>query len=192
MSGAFYKERTTETGVNMRAIALASAAIVAASPVTATPPEATASLVGSAKIAYKQGPNDDVRFTFDAHATYTDPEANPIPTKAWGTARVWHYFADVQPKPVTIWADVAVDCLTTAGNVAIITGQVVRAAPEVADWQIRGIRLAFSVYDSPRGDRVGFSGGTDKDKPLLTPCMGPAPFLHVQRGNYVLSSWEKR
>ncbi|WP_018351890.1 hypothetical protein [Longispora albida] len=142
----------------------------------------TASVQGQARLAYEVA-EDDVRFTVDARATYAP--GSPIPATVTGTARIYHRHGDL-----TVWADIAVDCVTAGGPTATVTGIVVDAAPAVQDWKERQIRLGFSVYDAGKDkagrDRAGFSGPTAPGEPLLQKCMAPAAHFGVREGGYTV------
>jgi hypothetical protein len=144
---------------------------------------AEVSVTGSARVAYPPSPDDEVRFTFDAHATVV-PGHWPFPTAAQGRVKVSHRVAADNR---THWAEAEVDCLMTGGRTATLTAVVTKTSPALKDWT--GVRLGFGVYDGGRDragrshDRTGFSSPTERNLPR---CMAPAPFAQVQQGGFTV------
>jgi hypothetical protein len=163
--------------------ALSTTAAAAATPDGPAPSATmTASLTGSGRLVWFD-PGDELQFTVDARATYSP--SRPFPVTSTGTARVVHRFNSVQP-PVTVWAEVTVDCLTTGRDTATVTGIVTDAHPLLASWL--GHRFGFSVSEGRRGrpDHVGFSGAPDAGEPELRRCMAPAALFPVRDGGYTI------
>lgn len=127
-----------------------------------------AALTGTAKLYRPAG--DDITFSFDAHLAAKDRQ-NPL--AATGTFRFSHYKGD--------WggaADVKVDCLTTGGKVAVVTGIVTKT-------DVPGLlhkRVGVSVHDDGRRDRLGYSWIPGEEEKDLRPCMSAAPFERVKAG----------
>ncbi|WP_020669850.1 hypothetical protein [Amycolatopsis nigrescens] len=138
-----------------------------------------ASVTGTARLDYVTAA-DDVRLTLDAHAVFDSPSS--VPTHAWGTARISHYFSEPD---VTVWAEATVDCVTAGGRSATVTAVVDDTAPEIADW--RGKRIGVSIYSGSTGERamVGSSGPMPVAE--LPKCMAPAPELPLRWGGYQVS-----
>jgi hypothetical protein len=146
----------------------------------ASPETMTASLTGWGRLVWFD-PGDDLQFAVAARATYT--AARPFPDTSTGTVRVSHRFNSFEP-PVTVWFHVAVDCLTTGGDTATVTGIVTDAHPHLA--KLLWHRVGFSVSEGRAGrpDRVGFSGPPKESEPELRPCMAPAALFPVREGGY--------
>jgi hypothetical protein len=180
---------TRTTVVRVIAVVVAMAGALSTTAAAAAAPDGpapsgtmTASLTGWGRLVWFD-PGDDLQFTVAAHATYTP--SHPFPATSTGTARVVHRFNSQQP-PVTVWADVTVDCLSTGRDTATVTGIVTDAHPLLADW--RNHRVGFSVSEGRRGrpDHVGFSGPPDAGEPELRRCMAPAALFPVRDGGYTI------
>ncbi|MEV4472433.1 hypothetical protein ACFFR3_08665 [Nonomuraea salmonea] len=147
----------------------------------------TASIKGWARMHFP-APGNDVQVTVDAHGEYT--ERSPVfPTRAWGTFRIYHAVEEPGKPRMVNWGELQVDCLTTGGPVATVTGILVKAAPggPWEDMVARKVRLGVSFYVTAKGTgRIGLSGATAPGEPLLTKCMAPAPDAPVIKGGYVL------
>ncbi|GAA3130459.1 hypothetical protein GCM10010466_21400 [Planomonospora alba] len=130
-------------------------------------------------------PDDDVRFTVDATVTYPPGTIDPFAGEVRGTARVYHHFANA-PTPITVWADISVDCVMIGGRSATVTGIVTAASAHNANWT--GQRVGFSVVDNGAGrfDRIGWSGLRMDGDPELRRCTAPAPFFTVKEGGYTV------
>ncbi|MFC9390630.1 Repetin [Streptomyces venezuelae] len=155
------------------AVASADDAPAAASAVVSKSPVAeAAALTGTAKL-YRPAPaDDDITFTFDAHLAAKDVKD---PKAATGTFRFSHYS---QGKGG--YALVKVDCLTTGGKVAVVTGRVIET--DVPEFKDR--RVGVSVHDLGRHDRLGYSWlAVDPEKEDVSPCSSPAPFERVKAGS---------
>ncbi|WP_328973641.1 hypothetical protein [Streptomyces sp. NBC_00239] len=159
-----------------------------------------ARVVGSAEFSLPYSKDDDVRsFSFDARAV---PYSRPLPgiptglpTDAWGTVKVSHYFAE---NGTTVTADGKVDCLVTGPRTATLTAIITRVDAGGPDWV--GKRIGFSVYDGGKdegrsGDRVGFSwngvnllpdGEKEPKDAEVGTCMAPAPYAPVTKGGYTV------
>ncbi|WP_329238338.1 hypothetical protein OG417_35635 [Actinoallomurus sp. NBC_01490] len=150
--------------------------------------KATSGIRGRARM-YFPAPGNHIWVTVDAHSEFG---ASPgIPTRSWGTFRIYHGFD--QPGVPANWGDFEVDCLTTGGPTATVTGRLVRTTPggpwEQAGYLKRHIRMGVSFYVAGRGagpSRIGLSAGTPEGEPLLTRCMAPAADAPLIRGGYTL------
>ncbi|MFB7031099.1 MULTISPECIES: Repetin [unclassified Streptomyces] len=127
-----------------------------------------AALTGTAKLYRPAG--DDITFSFDAHLAAKD---NKDPQAATGTFRFSHY-KDGEGG----YAVAKVDCLTTGGKVAVVTGVVTETDVD----GFRNKRVGISVHDDGRRDRLGYSWMTKGDHQELPPCMSAAPFEKVKAG----------
>ncbi|MEV1249677.1 hypothetical protein ACIBO2_37790 [Nonomuraea sp. NPDC050022] len=172
---------TPQVGVAVAAVT-SSEAVSAASATTA-------SIKGWARM-YFPAPGNDVQVTVDAHGEFT-AESPVFPTRAWGTFRIYHAVKEPGKPPQANWGEVEVDCLTTGGPTATVTGTLVRATPG-GPWEDlvrRKVRMGVSFYVAGKGagpSRIGLSGATLPEQPPLTKCMAPAPNAPVIRGGYVL------
>ncbi|MFD1937600.1 MULTISPECIES: hypothetical protein [Nonomuraea] len=186
--------RTTARVVAVLALAATTttgAAGAAAAPTrSASAPTTTAAIKGWARM-YFPAPGNDVQVTVDAHGEYTS--ASPaFPTRAWGTFRIYHAVQEPGKPRLVNWGEVKVDCLTTGGPIATVTGTLVRATPG-GPWEDlvkRRIRMGVSFYVARKGagpSRIGLAGATAKGEPLLTRCMAPAPDAPVTKGGYTLT-----
>ncbi|MGW8701795.1 hypothetical protein ACWGOK_33580 [Streptomyces eurythermus] len=161
----------------------AGAASATAPPGAATGTAATgfaSSLKGEARLAYEVT-TEQVRVTVDAHSVY---HQGSIPVRSWGTFRISHVVDGHD-----YWGDLKVDCLTTGGPTATVTGRLVRTSPghPWIDTLGLGTRMGVSFLVPEDGPaRAGLSGGTAKGKPLLTKCMAPAADMAVTEGGYTL------
>ncbi|UYQ65638.1 hypothetical protein [Streptomyces peucetius] len=176
----------------------------ASAPLAARPPAAVAALVpgaapaaqaavartsvleGEARLGYEVA-EEAVRVTVDARSTYA---VGSIPTRSWGTFRISHAIDGRD-----YWGDFEVDCLTTGGPTATVTGRLVRTSADHL-WQTHldpGTRMGLSFY-VPRDKeaRVGLSGATARGAPLLTRCMAPAADMAVVDGGYTLRDRETK
>ncbi|BAU82174.1 hypothetical protein SLA_1232 [Streptomyces laurentii] len=144
---------------------------------------ATSDLTGRARLGYPVE-TEAVRVTVEAHATFGP---GSFPTRSWGTFRISHVIDGKD-----YWGDFAVDCLTTGGPTATVTGRLQRTSPghpwrEALDAHTR-MGLSFYVPRDGAGGpaRVGLSGATLKKQPLLTKCMSSAADMPVVEGGYTL------
>ncbi|MFI9746265.1 Repetin [Streptomyces sp. NPDC052494] len=146
--------------------------------VSATVKEAAA-LTGTAKLYRPAG--DDITFTFDAHLADKDRQD---PQKATGTFRFSHYKGDWGG-----YAEVKVDCLTTGGKVAVVSGIVTKTDVK----EFRKARVGVTVHDDVNGDRLGYTWMTaDPQKDKVQPCLSGAPFEKVKEGtgDFKVTPWE--
>ncbi|QCX76649.1 hypothetical protein C9F11_14900 [Streptomyces sp. YIM 121038] len=164
-------------------------------PATAKPPVVTSVLKGEGRMDYPVR-SEDVRIKVDAEAVF--PADRPFrPSRTTGTFRIQHSYPARDGKPArTLWGDFKVDCLTTGGPTATVTGILVRTSPG-HPWRTaldRHTRMGVSFY-VPGGDgknaardtaRIGLSGATAKGRPRLTRCMAPAADAAVVDGGYAL------
>lgn len=181
---------TTVAGVSAADAATAHEARGAkAAPASSVPAaKSTAGIRGKARM-YFPAPGNHIWVTVDAHSEF---DASPsIPTRSWGTFRIYHGFD--QPGVPANWGDFEVDCLTTGGPTATVTGRLVRTTPggpwERAGYLKRHIRMGVSFYVAGKSagpSRIGLSGGTPDGEPLLTKCMAPAADAPLIRGGYTL------
>ncbi|WP_203173083.1 hypothetical protein [Micromonospora parastrephiae] len=177
----------------MGASALGGVAIATTEDHAAQETAGVGSVKGWGRLHYPD-PTHDVEFSVDATVTYPAGTANPMDGVARGTARISHHAPNAAGGPVTIWAQIRVDCVVTGGRVATVTGEVVDADPMSQKNRWVGQRFGFSVADNGRGhfDRVGWSGPQLRDvpgrpdDPELRWCMAPAPFHTVRAGGYTV------
>ncbi|MFE1773141.1 hypothetical protein [Streptomyces sp. NPDC059008] len=138
------------------------------------------SLTGSVKL--KRQPGDNVHFTLDAHG-FAD--------QARGTFRVSHYVG----KDWGGYMKGRIDCLVTGGPVAVATGVVTEShfkntpgMPKVGD--LKGKRFGFTVLDSGKKDRLGYSWAMDGlPKKSVGKCLGSAPFETMEKGDFNVEHW---
>ncbi|MEV4872372.1 hypothetical protein [Streptomyces syringium] len=156
-------------------------------PATAT---TTASIKGWGRMDFP-APGNDVQVSVDAHGTYTK-DSPSFPTRSSGTFRVYHRIDQGKGKPAFVnWGDFTVDCLTTGGPTATVTGTLVRTVPggpwqEFAD---RHARMGISFYVADKGggpSRIGLSGLPKAGETQIAKCMAPAADAAVIKGGYVL------
>ncbi|AJF64140.1 hypothetical protein [Streptomyces vietnamensis] len=136
-------------------------------PAAATVREAAA-LTGTAKLYRPAG--DDITFSFDAHLAAKD---NKDPEAATGTFRFSHYKGGKGG-----YAVAKVDCLTTGGKVAVVTGKVIETDVDA----FRNKRVGVSVHDDGKHDRLGYSWVGRDTNLEVPPCLSAAPFEQVQKG----------
>ncbi|WP_137988777.1 hypothetical protein [Streptomyces vilmorinianum] len=172
----------------------APVAVAAPAPAELAPAPAPAraslhsSLKGEARMEYPV-PDEEVRFSVDAHSTHGP---GSTPTRSWGTFRLSHSYPAKDGAPAKVhWGEFKVDCLTTGGPTATVTGTLVRADPDHPwlDVLEPNFRMGVSFLVPPKGQgpaRIGLSGGTWKDEPLLTKCMAPAADARVVDGGFTL------
>ncbi|MEV4442017.1 hypothetical protein AB0K09_24015 [Streptomyces sp. NPDC049577] len=137
---------------------------------------------------------DDIQVTVDAHATFGGL-GRARPDKSWGTFRIYHRMAAANGEPEKVnWGDFEVDCLTSGGPTATVTGRIVRTGGNAGAWDDylkRHIRMGISFYvGAGKGGgpgRIGLSGGTAEGEPLLSACMAPAADSKVTKGGYDLT-----
>ncbi|WP_433326648.1 hypothetical protein [Spirillospora sp. CA-294931] len=166
-------------GVTVAALGLGVSGATAETPKRDAP--RTVDVTGTARVFVGAYPDDDVRITFDAHATYKTwgPDATPASTR--GKVRMTHHFT---AQNATLWYEAKVDCAVAGGSVATVTAVITAAATPIKDWV--GKRMAFTVLDNGRRDQVGNSSPHD-DVPT---CLGgtrkgaPAPFNLITHGDF--------
>jgi hypothetical protein len=151
------------------------------------------SLEGTARLDYPVT-GEAVRVSVDAHTVYDGPGS--IPARSWGTFRISHA---VQGQDY--WGEFQVDCLTTGGPTATVTGRLVRTSPG-HPWATEldpYTRMGMSFYVPAHGGtgrkdpaRAGLSGATARNAPPLTRCMAPAADMAVVAGGYTLRDRESR
>ncbi|MDU0252830.1 Repetin [Streptomyces sp. PU10] len=147
------------------------------------PPREAAALTGTAKLYRSAG--DDITFTFDAHLAAEDRED---PLRATGTFRFSHYLNGEGAR-----ADVAVDCLLTGGDVAVVSGVVTDSDLPGAE----GRRVGVTVHDLGRRDRLGYSWaatGSPAEGEEPPRCVSSAPFEMVRKGtgDFDVVPWQPR
>lgn len=167
---------------------------VAASPAGGEPPmppiTSTSSLTGWGRMDYPV-PGNDIRVTVDARSSYGPGH---LPVRSESTFRIRHRTDAADGRPASDhWGEFAVDCLTTGGPVATVTGRLVRTDPggpwEKAGYLKRHIRMGVSFYVAAGNggpSRIGLSGGAEKGELPLKKCMAPAPDAAVVAGGYTL------
>ncbi|MFF9111997.1 hypothetical protein [Streptomyces sp. NPDC014805] len=173
--------RATALLAVMGAVA-APVAVAAPAPSSPTARETVtvSSLKGDARMDY---PVTDqvVRVSVDARAVYS---VGSTPQRSWGTFRISH-----AQDGKLYWGEFAVDCLTTGGPTATVTGRLVRTSPG-HPWLTMldpHTRMGVSFFVPEKGQaRIGLSGATKKGEPLLTKCMAPAADAKVVDGGYTL------
>jgi hypothetical protein len=150
----------------------------------------TSHLKGWARM-YFPAPDNDVQVAVDAHATF-DPNGAWRPTRSWGTFRISHRLKLPDGTWFTNWGDLKVDCLTTGGPTATVTGTLTRVTPG-GPWEgmlKEHARMGISFYVAARNagpSRIGLSGGPRPGEGQLPQCMAPAPDAPVIGGGYTLS-----
>ncbi|GHJ96726.1 hypothetical protein SNE510_62450 [Streptomyces sp. NE5-10] len=130
-----------------------------------------AALTGAAWLDRDPATGERVRFSFDAHLAWADRND---PRAATGTFRYSHAVGKEE-----FTAFVRVDCLSTGGPVATVTGIV----EETDVPGLRKKRVGVSVYDDGKRDRLGYSWLVSS--PLtdgVPPCNAAAPHEKVVRG----------
>ncbi|GGR10432.1 hypothetical protein [Streptomyces griseomycini] len=168
----------------LRAAAVLALVAAVAAPAAASPPAppstSEVSLRGTARLGYPVA-EEEVRVTVDAHAAFG---AGSFPTRSWGTFRISHV-VDGRDH----WGVFEVDCLTSGGPTATVTGRLVRTSPGHV-WRKElepHTRMGLGFYVPGGGTaRVGLSGATAEGEPLLTRCMAPAADMEVVDGGYSL------
>ncbi|WP_433328037.1 hypothetical protein [Spirillospora sp. CA-294931] len=137
---------------------------------------------------YFPAPGHDIRIKVDAHAEY-DPNGASTPLKSWGTFRIYHAMTDANGTQSN-WGEMQVDCLTTGGPTATVTGIMVKAAPG-GPWEpyvAKKARMGVSFYVAGKGagpSRLGLAGLPEGGD--LTRCMAPAADAPVIKGGYRLT-----
>jgi hypothetical protein len=125
--------------------------------------------------------DQEVRVSVDARSTYA---VGSIPQRSWGTFRISH-----AQDGTLYWGEFKVDCLTTGGPTATVTGRLVRTSPG-HPWLTTldpHTRMGVSFFVPEQGEaRIGLSGATKKGEPLLTKCMAPAADARIIDGGYTL------
>ncbi|WP_427891687.1 hypothetical protein ACQHIV_03805 [Kribbella sp. GL6] len=176
--------------VSMEPGAAAEAAVPnrpAAATQTAAVP--TSHLVGTAAM-YFPAPDNDIRISVDAHATF-NPNGDSRPTRSWGTFRISHRVKMPDGTWYTNWGELTVDCLTTGGPTATVTGILTKVTPG-GPWEKmlkRRERMGLSFYVAHKGagpSRIGMSGGPGPGDGPLRKCMAPAADSPVLEGGYLL------
>ncbi|MEV4437235.1 hypothetical protein [Streptomyces sp. NPDC049585] len=174
------------------AMTLPAAAAEPAAP--AEPAASTVGVQGWGRMGYPV-PGNDIQVFVDAHGRYAKDRVNR-PATSWGTFRIQHRWTEPGKGPQFNWGDFTVDCVTVGGPVATVTGTLVDAGPVWKPFLHWGedhkqpIRMGVSFYVAEKGkngggpSRIGLSGATQEDEPLLTPCMAPAPDAAVIAGGY--------
>ncbi|WP_340685790.1 hypothetical protein LCL61_05250 [Amycolatopsis coloradensis] len=161
------------------AVLAVAAGTLGATQATAAPSSGS---VGSVVLGSAGGPltfpgfeGDPVRFDFAAFGE---------PGKSSGRFHVNHLTKDGKP-----FADFEgkVDCVSSEGDLAVLTGVIERADIPGFPVNLVGRRVGFSVRDVPRGhDRIGWSwayAGFEQD---VLPCTAPVPFFATSTGGYVV------
>lgn len=149
----------------------------------------TAHLKGRATM-YFPAPDNDIEITADAHAAF-DPNGAWRPTRSWGTFRISHRYKLPDGTWFTNWGDFAVDCLTTGGPTATVTGRLTKVAPG-GPWEEllkERTRMGLSFYVAGKGrgpSRIGLSGAPRPGEGELSACMAPAADAPVVKGGYTL------
>ncbi|MET9147385.1 Repetin [Streptomyces sp. NPDC004042] len=160
------------------AVCATGTAVAAADGGRGRPPQReAAALTGTAKLYRPLG--DDITFSFDAHLAGKD---TMDPLKAYGTFAFSHYLNGRGG-----YARGRVDCLTTGGWTAVLTGVVTDS-----DTPFKGRRVGITVTDDGRHDRVGYTWISEDTEKLTVPrCLGAAPFETVEpgTGDFTVLPW---
>ncbi|MEU9657402.1 hypothetical protein [Streptomyces chartreusis] len=174
----------------LRATALLALVIAVATPVAVAAPDPSlppvpesvtvSSLNGDGRMDYPVA-DQEVRVSVDARSAYG---VGSMPQRSWGTFRISH-----AQDGRLYWGEFKVDCLTTGGPTATVTGRLVRTSPghpwlATLDPHTR-MGVSFFVPDGGEA-RIGLSGGTKKGEPLLTRCMAPAADAKIVDGGFLL------
>ncbi|MEU1820568.1 hypothetical protein ABZ543_36125 [Streptomyces roseifaciens] len=174
------------------ALTLPAGAAVATTPAPDPGPKRTtsSSIQGEARMGYPVD-GHDIRVSVDARSTFAQGNK---PLQSGGTFRIFHKVEHPGGEPEVYWGDFKVDCLTTGGPTATVTGTLERTSPG-HPWRTHlepHVRMGVSFY-VPEGKgggpaRIGLSGASLKKekKPPLTPCMAPAADSPVVAGGYTL------
>lgn len=175
--------RTLRATALLALVAAVAAPVAVAAPAPPSPETATvsvSSLKGDARMDYPVA-NQEVRVSVDARSTYA---VGSIPQRSWGTFRISH-----AQDGKLYWGEFKVDCLTTGGPTATVTGRLVRTSPG-HPWLTTldpHTRMGVSFLVPEKGEaRIGLSGATKKGEPLLTKCMAPSADAKVVDGGYTL------
>ncbi|WP_328877166.1 hypothetical protein [Streptomyces sp. NBC_00299] len=187
------------TAVIATTAGIASAATAPAATPDTTPRASASSaalissLKGWGRMDYPDA-GHDIQITVDAHATFKGIGWTK-PDKAWGSFRIYHRMPAANGEPEKVnWGDFKVDCLTSGGPTATVTGRLVRTGGNVGAWDDylkRHVRMGISFYVGEGAgsgpSRIGLSGGTAAGEPLLSKCMAPAADSKVIQGGYDLT-----
>ncbi|WP_406192714.1 hypothetical protein OG331_06575 [Streptomyces sp. NBC_01017] len=187
------------TAVMATTAGIASAATAPAATPDTTPRASASSaalissLKGWGRMDYPDA-GHDIQVTVDAHATFKGIGWTK-PDKAWGSFRIHHRMPAANGEPEKVnWGDFKVDCLTSGGPTATVTGRLVRTGGNAGAWDDylkRHVRMGISFYVGEGAgsgpSRIGLSGGTAAGEPLLSKCMAPAADSKVIRGGYDLT-----
>jgi hypothetical protein len=161
------------------ALTLAAVAVATAAPATAHRSESH--VTGDAWVSFSLDPGNPLRrFIFDAHGSpYKVVDGRLVMGDARGTVRINHPAPDPDGVVRDHWSSVDVDYVMTGGPVAVVSG-----TSTGGPYFPKGTRMAFTVYDDPRGDRfdrMGFSWGAI-DGRCLRMGLAPAPFATYHSG----------
>uniref|UniRef100_A0AAU2UZZ3 Uncharacterized protein n=1 Tax=Streptomyces sp. NBC_00003 TaxID=2903608 RepID=A0AAU2UZZ3_9ACTN len=176
--------RTLRATALLALVVAVTAPVAVAAPASYSPPAPKSAIVsslkGDARMDYPVA-DQEVRVSVDAHSTYTVGSVSP---RSWGTFRISH-----AQDGKLYWGEFQVDCLTTGGPTATVTGRLTRTSPG-HPWLTTldpHTRMGVSFYVPKTGEtRIGLSGATKKGAPLLTKCMAPAADAKVADGGYTL------
>jgi hypothetical protein len=141
--------KSRRVGVAAVAVATAVATIGTAATASAAAPSESV-VIGSAggTLDFSGWEGQPVRFDFAAHG---------VPAKSAGRFHVNHVLTDGSP-----FADVdgRVDCVSSVGNLAILTGVIEHAdLPGVPGLNLVGRRVGFSVQDNTHGTTASAGAG---------------------------------
>ncbi|MGW0777472.1 hypothetical protein ACWD01_28330 [Streptomyces sp. NPDC002835] len=176
--------RTLRATALLAVVIAVTAPVAVATPAPSAPPAretaTVSSLKGDARMDYPVA-DQEVRVSVDARSTYA---VGSIPQRSWGTFRISH-----AQDGTLYWGEFKVDCLTTGGPTATVTGRLVRTSPG-HPWLTTldpHTRMGVSFFVPEQGEaRIGLSGATKKGEPLLTKCMAPAADARIVDGGYTL------
>lgn len=117
-------KNTLRAAAVLALVAAVAAPVAVAAPAPADPPPAPrtthSSLKGDARMGYAVA-DEEVRVSVNAHAEFGPAS---LPTRSWGTFRISH-----EIDGTVHWGEFAVDCLTTGGPTATVTGRLIRTSP---------------------------------------------------------------
>ncbi|MFC8093072.1 hypothetical protein [Streptomyces sp. NPDC057301] len=114
----------------------------------------------------------DIQVTVDAHATFKGIGWTK-PDKAWGSFRIYHRMPAAHGEPEKVnWGDFKVDCLTSGGPTATVTGRLVRTGGNVGSEAEARSRMASRPRSTARPTQVSESAPC----PLRTPPPSQSPY----------------
>lgn len=140
----------------------------------------TAAITGAGRMDFP-APGNHVYVAVDARAEF---EGGSFPERSSGTFTIYHRIEQPGQDPLVNWGVFEVDCMTTGGPTATVTGTMVRAHPD-SPW-VKGFRTGVSLYLPGKGE-TALLGLAGQPEAPLTPCMAPAPDADVIEGGFHLT-----